>query len=189
MKRHRITKAFAIAICLALAVLYVTVYSATSNVIEGTISDSKVFDGPVKVTVRVLTLKPGEELPLHYHPGHAFNVVQSGTLTVEDGCGGETKLTAGQGFEEMNGRVHRGKNVDATDVVVYDTLITTAGKPTTITIPANERRCGPPKDVDECKNDSWRKFNHPWTFTNQNQCVDFVGHMPRPLSFPEIPAN
>ena len=185
MKLHRITKALAIAIYVGLAVLSVTVYSATSDVTEGTISDSKVFGGPVKVTVRVLTLKPGEELPLHYHPGHAFNLVKSGTLTVEDGCGGETKLTAGQGFEEMNGRVHRGKNVDATDVVVYDTLITTVGKPTTINIPANERRCGPPKDVDECKNDSWRKFNHPWNFISQAQCVDFVRHMPRALSFPE----
>lgn len=106
---------------------------------------SRVFDGAVKVTIRSLTIKPGEELPLHYHPGHAFNVVKSRTLTVEDGCGGEKKLTLGQGLEEMNGRVHRGKNVDATEVMVYDTFITAPGKPTTVNIAANERRCGPPR--------------------------------------------
>ena len=183
MKAHRISMIIATAICVAVVVLYVTVYSATTNIlVEGTIPDSKVFDGPVKLTVRELTLKPGEELPWHYHPGHAFNVVKSGTLTVEDGCGGEKKLTPGQGFEEMNGRVHRGKNVDDTDVVVYDMFITSVDKPTTTNIPVTERRCGPPKDVDECKNDGWLKFNHPRTFMNQSQCVDVVRHMPRTLS-------
>lgn len=172
-----------IAISLAVVFLGVTVYSQTANtLIEGTIPDSKVFDGAAKVSVRELTIKPGEELPLHYHPGHVFIVVKSGTLTVEDGCGGEKKLTPGQGLEEMNGRVHRGKNVDATDVVVYDIFITAPDKPTTVTIPANERRCGPPKDVDECKNDGWRRFNHPRSFINQGRCVAFVRHMPRTLS-------
>jgi quercetin dioxygenase-like cupin family protein len=183
MNGMKISKAFAIAICVVIVVLAVTVYSATSNIlIEGTVTDSKVFDGPVKVTVRELTIKPGEELPLHYHPGHTFIVVKSGTLTLEDGCGEEQKLTPGQGAEEMNGRVHRGKNVDATDVLVYDIFITSPGKPLTSNIPANERRCGPPKDVDECRNQGWRKFNHLRSFTNQGQCIDFVRHMPRTLA-------
>ena len=176
-------KTIAIVISLAFVFLGVTVYSQTANMlIEGTIPDSKLFDGAAKVSVRELTIKPGEELPLHYHPGHVFIVVKSGTLTVEDGCGGEKKLTPGQGLEEMNGRVHRGKNVDATDVVVYDIFITEPGKPTTVTIPANERRCGPPKDVEECRNDGWRRFNHPRSFSNQGRCVDFVRHMPRTYS-------
>jgi hypothetical protein len=34
------------------------------------------------------------------------------------------------------GRVHRGKNVDANDVVVYDIFITAPDKPTTVNIPA-----------------------------------------------------
>lgn len=175
-------KTIATATSLAAVLLGVTVYSATSNIlIDGTIPDSKVFDGPVRVTVRELTIKPGDALPLHYHPGHVFIVVKSGTLTVEDGCGGEKKLAPSQGLEEMNGRVHRGKNVDATDVVVYDIFITVPDKPTTITIPANERRCGPPNDVDECKNDGWRKFNHPQTFSNQRQCVNFVRQRPRSI--------
>src|SRR5262245_9276873 len=111
-------------------VLGVTVHSAsTANIlIDTTIPDSKVFDGPVRLTVRELTLKPGEELPLHYHPGHVFIAVKSGTLTVEDGCGEEKKLTAGQGLEKWVGRVHRGKNSDATDAIVYDIFFTSPGQ-------------------------------------------------------------
>jgi quercetin dioxygenase-like cupin family protein len=173
-----------IAITLGLGLLGITVYSATTAniVIEGTISDSKVFEGPARLTVRELILKPGEELPLHYHPGHVFIVVKSGTLTVEDGCGEEKKLTPGQGLEEWYGRVHRGKNVDATDAIVYDIFFTSPGQPTTMTIPENERRCGPPKNSGECANNGWRKFNHPRSFMNQGQCVQFVRNVPRSLS-------
>ena len=183
MTRKTSWKLVATASSLVLVLLGVSVRSATTNIlIEGTIADSELFDGPVKVSVRELTMKSGEELPLHYHPGHVFIVVKSGTLTVEDGCGGEKKLTTGQGLEEMNGRVHRGKNINAADVVVYDIFITSPNKPTTVTIPANERRCGPPKDVEECRNNGWRKFNHPRSFSNQRQCVQFVQQMPRTIS-------
>ena len=140
----------------------------------GTIPDSQVFNGPATVSTRALTLKPGEKLPWHYHPGFAFNVVKSGTLTVEDGCGGEKTLAPGQGFEEMDGRVHRGKNLGETEVVVYDTFIIPQGKPLTVQIPDNERRCGPPLEAQECRNDDWQKFTHPQTFINRGQCVSFV---------------
>jgi hypothetical protein len=142
------------------------------------------------VTVRTLTIAPGESLQWHYHPGYAFNVVKSGTLTVEDGCGGEEEaLTAGQAFEEMDGRVHRAKNVSATEpVVVYNTFIVPDGKPTTRNIPNNERRCGPPIDVDECKDDGWLMFTHPSSFINQGQCIDYVRHRPRNvIPVPEDP--
>lgn len=173
----------------ATGLLGLTVHSATTAdiLIDGTIPDSRVFEGPVRLTVRELTLKPGDALPLHYHPGHVFIAVKSGTLTVEDGCGDERKVTSGQGLEEWNGRVHRGKNVDATDVIVYDIFFTTPAQPTTVTIPANERRCGPPRDVDECANDGWRRFNHPRTFINQGQCAKFIRDMPRTVHFPTAP--
>ena len=102
-----------IGISLGIMLLGVTVYSATTNILAvGTIPNSQLFDGPATVTVRTLTIAPGEMLAWHYHPGYAFNVVKSGTLTVEDGCGGdEETLTPGQAFEEMEGRVHRAKNV------------------------------------------------------------------------------
>src|SRR5262249_52214762 len=115
-------KALAIAVAVGVALVCVAAYSAatTEILLAGTIPDSQVFNGPVNVTVRVLTLKPGDKLPWHYHPGYAFNVVKSGTETVEDGCGGQKTLTPGQGFEEIPGRVHRGRNLTDKDVVVYD---------------------------------------------------------------------
>ena len=171
-------KGLVIAVTLGAVLLGVTAYSATTNIlIEGTIPNSRVFNGSVKVTVRTLTIKPGEALPWHYHPGYAFNVVKSGTLTVEDGCGGEVSLTPGQGFEEMDSHVHRGRNNSNADVVVYDTFITRAGEPTTVTFA--ERRCGPPNEVDECKDNGWRKFNHPQSFSNEGQCISFARDMRR----------
>lgn len=183
MKTERSRKKFAIAIAatIGVAVICVTVYAATTNILAvGTIPNSQLFDGPATVTVRTLTIPPGEVGAWHYHPGYAFNVVKSGTLTVEEGCGGEETLTPGQSFEEVEGHVHRAKNLSATeDVVVYNTFIMPQGKPTTRNIPGNERRCGPPSDVDECKNDGWLKFNHPQSFIDQGQCVEFVRHRPR----------
>jgi hypothetical protein len=144
------------------------------------------------VTVRTLTIKPGEVLPWHYHPGYAFNVVKSGILTVEDGCGGpDESLTPGQAFEELEGHVHRAKNLSATeDVVVYNTFIVPQGRPTTVNIPNNERRCGPPSDVDECKDDGWAKITQPRSFSDQGDCVQYVRHRPRlVLPVPEDPIH
>lgn len=176
MKTITRSKGLAIAISFGVSLLCVTVYSAvTADVLfVGTIPDSQVFNGPATVSTRALTLKPGEKLPWHYHPGFAFNVVKSGTLTVEDGCGGEKTLTPGQGFEEMDGRVHRGKNLGETEVVVYDTFIIPQGKPLTVQIPGNEPRCGPPLEAQECRNDGWQKFTHPQTFISRAQCMSFV---------------
>jgi len=171
-----------LAISLGVVLTGVTAYAAVTVILAvGTIPQSQLFDGPATVTVRTLTIAPGESLQWHYHPGYAFNVVKSGNLTVEDGCGGEEEtLTPGEAFEEMDGRVHRAKNLSATEpVVVYNTFIVPQGKPTTRNIPNNERRCGPPIDVDECKNDGWLKFTHPLSFINQGQCIDYVRHRPR----------
>lgn len=186
-------KVLAIAICVGVVLLGVTVYSATTNILAvGTIPDSQLFNGPATVTVRTLTIPPGEVGAWHYHPGYAFNVVKSGTLTVEDGCGGgDETLTPGQAFEEMAGHVHRAKNLSTTEpVVVYNTFLVPQGKPTTVNIPGNERRCGPPETVDECKNGGWSNFSHPQSFINQGQCVDFVLHRPRnTIPVPEDPLN
>ena len=180
-----------IAISIAVLLIGATAYAATTVILAvGTNAETQLFDGPATLTVRTLTIAPGESLQWHYHPGYAYNVVKSGTLTVEDGCGGpEETLTPGQAFEEMDGRVHRAKNLSATEpVVVYNTFIVPEGKPTTRNIPGNERRCGPPIDADECKDDGWLKFNLPSAFINQGQCIDFVRHRPRNLiPVPEDP--
>ena len=168
-----------------------TAYAATTVILAvGTIPESQLFDGPATVTVRTLTINPGESLQWHYHPGYAFNVVKSGTLTVEDGCGGpDETLLPGEAFEEMDGRVHRAKNLSTTDpVTVYNTFIVPAGKPTTRNIPGNVKKCGPPIDTDECKDGGWLNFDFPQGFESQGQCIDFVKHRPRnTIPVPEDP--
>ena len=160
MKTITRSKGLAIAISFGVSLLCVTVYSAvTADVLfVGTIPDSQVFNGPATVSTRALTLKPGEKLPWHYHPGFAFNVVKSGTLTVEDGCGGEKTLTPGQGFEEMDGRVHRGKNIERDRGRRLRHFIIPQGKPLTVQIPGNESRYGPPLEAQELGDDGWQNL-------------------------------
>ena len=195
MKVKRLKIALVIAIGLGVVVLGAVVYAQSTNVLAvGTIPHSELFDGPATVTVRTLTINPGNSLAWHYHPGYAFNVVKSGALTVEDGCGGEETLlatdTSNNAFEEMDGRVHRAKNLTTEPVVVYNTFIVPQGKPTTVNIPGNVRRCGPPEDVNECKEEGWLKFTHPRSFMDQGDCVQFVRHRPRnTIPVPEDPLN
>lgn len=179
-----------IAISLAVALLAGRVYSAeTANILaSGTIPDSRAFHGPVTLSVRVLTLSPGDKLPWHYHPGSAFNVVKSGIETVEDGCGSQKTLTSGQGFEVLDGRVHRGRNLSDKDVVVYDTFLIPEGKPTTVTFADDNPHCGPPQDLDECSNNGWRQFDHPQRFTDEQQCRGFVRRLlGNRLQFQRVP--
>jgi quercetin dioxygenase-like cupin family protein len=195
MKVKRLKIALVIAIGLGVVVLGAVVYAQSTNILAiGTIPHSELFDGPATVTVRTLTINPGNSLAWHYHPGYAFNVVTSGALTVEDGCGGEETLlatdTSNNAFEEMDGRVHRAKNLTSEPVLVYNTFIVPQGKPTTVNIPGNVRRCGPPEDVNECKDDGWLKFTHPRSFMDQGDCVQFVRHRPRnTIPVPEDPLN
>jgi hypothetical protein len=178
-------------------VLAAVAYAATIMLLAvGTIPQSQLVDGPATVTDRTLTLAPGEVGAWHYHPGYAFNVITHGTLTLEDGCGGEQTLQstgnatdpANPSFEETDGRVHRAKNLGTEDVVVYNTFIVPQGRPTTVNIPGNVQQCGPPSDVNECKDDGWVKFTWPRTFSDQGDCVQYVRHRPRVvLPVPEDP--
>lgn len=149
-------------------------YSETNVIAVGTIDHSELFNGPATVTVRQLTIFPGEILAWHHHPGRAYNVIKSGTMTVEDGCGGEEVLTAGQAFEEVDGRVHRAKNLGTDNVVVINTFIVPQGMPTTINTPNNQRLCGPPTTAEECKSGGWMTFTHPRAFTSKGDCIQYV---------------
>ena len=191
MNIKRISRRLVLVVSLFALLFGVIAYASSTNILAvGTIPQSQFFDGPATVTVRTLTIAPGEVLAWHYHPGYAFNVVKSGKLTVEEGCGGEQTLIPGDAFEEMDGHVHRAKNLGTEDVVVYNTFIVPKGQPTTINIPNNERRCGPPSNVDECKNDGWAQFTQPGSFSNQGECVDYVRHRARVvLPVPETPQN
>ncbi len=188
MKIRKFNKRLVIAISLGVLFLGAVAYAAITLLAVGTIPQSQLVDGPATVTDRTLTLAPGEMTNWHYHPGYAFNVVTHGTLTVEDGCGGEQTLQStgnaidptNPAFEETDGRVHRGKNLSTTDsVVVYNTFIVPQGRPTTVNIPGNVQQCGPPSDVNECKDDGWVKFTWPRTFSDQGDCVQYVRHRPR----------
>jgi len=189
MKIRKHGRLLLITIGLGVALMSVAVFAASTSILAvGTIPHSEFFDGPATVTVRTLTIRPGEVLQWHYHPGYAFNVVKSGVLTVEDGCGGtEETLHMGDAFEETEGHVHRAKNLSATeDVVIYNTFVVPQGRPTTVNLP--ERRCGPPSKVDECQDDGWAQFTQPRTFANQGECVMYVRHRPKlVLPVPEDP--
>ena len=39
---------------------------------------------------------------------------------------------------------------------------------------AGDVRVGPPRTKDECKNDGWRRFNYPRTFSSQGDAIQFV---------------
>ena len=175
MKTNPLRSKHALVVGLSIVFLFgIIAYAATAVIVAvGTIPHSALFDGPATVTVRQFVIAPGELLAWHYHPGRAYNVIKRGTLTVEDGCGEQEVLTPGQAFEEVDGRVHRGKNLGTEEVEVYNTFIVPQGNPTTVNIPNNERRCGPPTSVNECQN-GWINFTHPRTFSNQGDCIEYI---------------
>ncbi len=111
------------------AFLATTAYASVSEVIAvGPVSYSPTVGGPATITVRRLTIDPGEVLGWHSHPGIVYTVVTRGTLTLEDGCGAVTTFTVGQAFQEAPGRVHRGKNLATTGTVeTIQTFIVPSG--------------------------------------------------------------
>ncbi len=102
---------------------------------------------------------------------------------------GETETySAGQAFETSEGRVHRAYNLGGVDAIESNMFVGPPGRPITVKIPNNERRCGPPSSADECKGDGWANLNFPGTFANQGQCVEYVNNRPRiTLLVPEDP--
>jgi len=156
---------------------------------DGTSNHIGLWNGPATLTARTLKTPVGETTGLwHYHPGFVYNVVRQGTITIEDGCGKVQSYSAGQAFETSEGRVHRAYNLGSEDAIESNMFVSPAGRPITINIPDHQRRCGPPSSVDECKGDGWASFNHPSSFANQGQCIDYVNNRPRvTLLVPEDP--
>lgn len=157
------------------------VYAAIIPVILGTGVNAytPLVGGPASVTFRHLTTTPGDIGAWHYHPGYVHNVVMSGAMKIEDGCGGSSTFAAGQAFETSEGRVHRAINEGAVDATEYNVFIREEGKPLTRFIPGNERRCGPPSTVNECRDDGWMKFDFPNAFPNQGSCIEYVLQRPK----------
>jgi hypothetical protein len=166
------------------------IYAATPlELWVGTSDHIGLWDGPATLTARTLKTPIGETTGAwHYHPGYVYNVVRQGTITVEDGCGNVHSYVAGQAFETSEGRVHRAYNLGGADAIESNMFVGPPGRPITVFIPNNERRCGPPSSADECKGDGWASFNFPGQFVNQGACVEFVNHRPRiTLLMPEDP--
>lgn len=155
----------------------------------GTAEHIGLWKGPATLTARTLKTAIGETTgPWHYHPGFVYNVVRQGTITVEDGCGNVQSYSAGQAFETSEGRVHRAYNLGGADAIESNMFVGPPGRPITVFIPNNERRCGPPSTVDECQSGGWANFDFPGQFANQGQCVAFVNNRPRiSLLVPEDP--
>src|SRR6266536_3520671 len=156
----------------AVLLVGVTVYAATSVInAVGTMAHFEPFNGPATMTARNLFINANEVLPWHYHPGiGALTIVKTGTLTVEDGCGGEVVYPQGTAFIEPPGRVHRGK-AGAVAVETVQTFLVPAGLAFSVNVPQS---CGRPLAVDECKGNGWSAFNYPRSFSNQGDCVQFV---------------
>lgn len=159
------------------SLVYAAVFPAILG--AGVNSCTPVVGGPATVTFRQLTTTPGDIGAWHYHPGYVHNVVTSGAIKIEDGCGGSSTFAAGQAFETSEGRVHRAINEGAVDATELNVFIREEGKPLTRFIPANRRRCGPPGAVYECRDGGWMRFDFPNTFPNQGSCIEYVLRRPK----------
>lgn len=159
-----------------LAVLLSVSAQASSTVIiaVGTNQYSGLLDGPAVVTMRQLTIAPGEVLAWHYHPALVLTVIKQGTLTVEDGCGGIEVFKAGDSFEEEPFRVHHGMNLGTNDVISIQTFVAPPGIPTTVQTPNNQPLCGAPVSLEECRDGGWMQFNFPRTFKSQGDAEQYV---------------
>lgn len=156
----------------AVLLVGVTVHAATSVIRGvGTMAYFPPFDGPATMTSRSLFIGANEVLPWHQHPGiGAYTIVKTGTLTVEDGCGGEVVYPQGTAFIEPPGRVHRGKAGDE-PVETVQTFLVPVGSAFSVNVP---QACGAPQVVHECKGGGWVDFNYPWTFSSQGDCIHYV---------------
>ncbi len=180
-------------VCVGTATLAVGSAIATAAIVlfryDGSSEHIGLRGGPAQVTARVLNTPVGEVTGAwHYHPGHVYNVVTQGTITIEDGCGEIKQYSAGQAFETSEGRVHRAYNLGDEDAVEYNMFIGPPGRPIGVNIPGNEHRCGPPSTVGECRNGGWGTFTHPSSFANQGACIAYVNQRKRiTLLVPEDP--
>jgi hypothetical protein len=176
MKTNPLRNRLALAVGLVAVVLCGAVaYAATPTILAvGITPHSELIGGPARLTARHLVTPVGEVGAWHYHPGQVFNVVKSGAIVIEDGCGAAPTYAAGQAFENIGGRVHRAVNPFAEECVEYNMFVNPQDTPLTVFTPNNERRCGPARSAEECKNGGWMNFTHPRSFGSQGECIQDV---------------
>lgn len=156
-----------------LSVCAITAYAVTSvRLAQGTIPSSILFNGPAELTMTHITMQPGETIPWHYHPGAAYVILNSGSVTEDDGCGGSEIFNTSQAFEEPIPRVHQVRNTGSVPAELFVTFIVPSGQPRTVN--TGGPLCGPPTSIDQCKNQGWQDFNFPDSFKNQGDCVSSI---------------
>ncbi|MBY8882108.1 cupin domain-containing protein [Streptomyces sp. PLK6-54] len=82
--------------------------------------------------LREITLQPGGSTGWHYHDGTLYAYVRQGTLTHSDHtCATDGTYAAGTAFVEPSGpgRVHIGRNLGTTPVVLDVLYVDPAGSP------------------------------------------------------------
>ena len=85
-----------------------------------------------------LTLKPGDVIPWHYHPGPAYVIVSRGTLTEDDGCGQVREFGPGSAFSEEPGHIHQVSNQSHGSVALYFTAVFPVGSEEAVFVEAPE---------------------------------------------------
>jgi quercetin dioxygenase-like cupin family protein len=157
----------------AVTLCTVTAYALTTvRLAQGTIPFSELFNGPADVVMNQITMQPGDVIAWHYHPGRAYVIVKSGTITEDEGCGGSEVFSAGQAFEEPIPRVHQVRNTGTVPAELFTINLRESGQPGAIQ--TGGPLCGPPTNKDQCKDAGWMNFNFPRSFENQGDCIRFV---------------
>lgn len=87
-------------------------------------------DAPSELVMTKTVLLPGKSSGWHTHPGPAFVIVLTGTVTRyvvgDNGTCTSATYTAGQGFVEAPGIVHIARNEGTTDVTLQATFLDVA---------------------------------------------------------------
>jgi hypothetical protein len=174
----------AIALTVGGVIAYAAVYTGSSDHIG-------LWQGPATIVANDNNVTgAGVTGGWHYHPGYMYNVVKQGTVVVEDGCAqpgdpnpedfGTRTYTSGQAFEKADGRVHRAVNPDGgLDEIEVSMTILPPGVPARVPSSGSlGKHCGPARSVDECKR-YWERFDFPYTFNNQGECIAFVNNRRR----------
>ncbi len=187
MKTNLLRNKLALVVGLSVVVLFGAVAYAQSipTILGfGDTPHSEVIDGPARLRARRLLIFPNTPPSAwHYHPGTLLSVVGNvgsptpdvnrGAVTIEDGCGGQETFAPGQAFEQIGGRVHRAVNYSGETVEEHNMFINSL-EDSRLTVNLPERRCGPARSVNECKNDGWMNFTFPHSFGSQGDCIQFI---------------
>lgn len=88
-----------------------------------------------------MKLDQGQAVGFHYHTGPVYNIIQSGTLTEDDGCGNIETHSAGDAFFEGPGHIHEVRNEQSEPVIIWATIIHSQTKPGTVRV--SGPKCAP----------------------------------------------